>query len=148
MKRHVSPGIIWAIYLLIGVYIIVTKYKSGTIFKFSSAYAVIVVGFLLCTIYTYYADRSKLKAMSITSFAFGMGFWIPLLNLISGLLAIYIGAKALRKIKKDASYGGKWFAIIGVILGVLIYLTYITGVGMCLFGYKEICKNIGLTFLA
>jgi hypothetical protein len=91
----------------------------------------------------------KSRAIAIVSFIFGLTFWIPLLNLIFGLLAIFLGIKAVIKIKKEPDkYGGKWFAIIGIILGALVYITYLTGVGMCLFGYKEICNNIGLTFLA
>ena len=91
----------------------------------------------------------KSKALAITSFILGLMFWIPLLNLIFGALAIYLGFKALGKIKMDSvKYGGKWFAIVGIIFGAIVYVMYFTGVGMCLFGYKEICKNIGLTFLA
>ena len=91
----------------------------------------------------------KSKALAVTSFIFGLIFWIPLLNLIFGALAIYLGFKALGKIKKEpVKYGGKRFAIVGIILGFIVYLTYFTGVGMCLLGYKEVCKNIGLTFLS
>lgn len=91
----------------------------------------------------------KSKAMAIVSFLFGLTFWIPLLNLIFGAVAIYTGIKSLIMIKKEpANYGGKGFAITGIVLGSIVYITYITGFGICLSGYKEICKNIGLGFLA
>ncbi len=151
MKRYLSPGVFWLIYVIIGIFIIINKYKSdkSNFFKFSWNYGLIILGFLLGSAYTYYVGKHKSQAMSIISFIFGLTFWIPLLNLIFGLLAISIGRNSLVNIKKDpAKYGGKWFAIIGIILGSLVYITYFTGVSMCLFGYKEICKNIGLGFLA
>jgi len=90
----------------------------------------------------------KSRAMAITSFGFGLTFWIPLLNLIFGLLAIYLGIKALRSIKSSPDkYGGKWFAITGIVLGTIPIILSLTGVGMCLGGYKEICENMGLLFL-
>ena len=93
-------------------------------------------------------DQKKSRAMALTSFVFGLFFWIQLLNLIFGALAVYLGFKSLGKIKKEPRlYGGKWFAIIGIVLSVLVYLTYLTGVGMCVFGYKGICTSIGLEFL-
>lgn len=91
----------------------------------------------------------KSKTTAVASFIFSLVFWIPLLNLIFGALAIYLGIKALIKIKKEPNkYSGKGFAITGLILSSIVYLTYFIGLGMCLFGYKEICKNIGLAFLA
>jgi len=91
----------------------------------------------------------KSRATAIASFIFGLFFWIPLINFISGALAIYLGIKSLIKIRKEPSkYFGKGFAVAGITLGALVYVTYLTGLGMCLFGNKEICKNIGLPFLA
>ena len=91
----------------------------------------------------------KSKAMPIASFIFGLTFWIPLINLIFGVFAIYLGIRSLSKIKNDPDkYGGKAFALIGIILGAVVYITYLTGIGMCLTGYKEICKFMGLQFLA
>ena len=91
----------------------------------------------------------KSKGTAVASFAFGLFFWIPLINLICGALAIYVGVKSLIRIKKEpTNYSGKGFAIAGIILGALVYATYMTGIGMCLFGFKEICKNIGFSFLA
>lgn len=89
----------------------------------------------------------KSNGTAIASFIFGLFFWIPLINFIFAIPAIYFGIKALKNIRQDKSYGGKWFAITGIILGALVYVTYLTGLGMCMFGFKEICKNIGLTFL-
>ena len=91
----------------------------------------------------------KSKTSAITSFIFGLTFWIPLLNLIFGALAVYLGIKSIVKIRRDPVHnGGTAYAAVGLILGSLVYLTYLTGVGMCLFGYKSICGNIGLSFLA
>ena len=91
----------------------------------------------------------KSKGMSVASFISGLFFWIPLINLISGALAIYLGVKSLNKIRRNpAKYCGKGFAITGITLGALVYVTYLIGLGMCLYGFKEICKNIGLSFLA
>ena len=90
----------------------------------------------------------KSKATAIASFILSLTFWIPLLNLIFGMLAIYLGIKSLTKIKKyPDKYGGKAFAVIGAVLGAVVYITYLTGLVMCLSGYKEICKFMGLQFL-
>jgi uncharacterized membrane protein len=91
----------------------------------------------------------KSKAMAIASFAFGLTFWIPLLNLIFGVFAIYFGYRAMHNIKSEPDkYTGKVFAITGLALGLLVYVFYFTGVSICLAGYKEVCKNIGLIFLS
>lgn len=93
--------------------------------------------------------QKKSRTTAIAAFALGLTFWIPLLNLIFGAFAIYFGRKALLNIKKEPNkYGGKVFAIIGLVLGLIVYLFYIMGIGMCLIGYREICKNLGLAFLA
>ncbi|MBI2650487.1 DUF4190 domain-containing protein [Candidatus Woesearchaeota archaeon] len=93
----------------------------------------------------------KSRSTAIAAFVFGLFFWIPLINIISSAFAIYLGAKSLIKIKKDpAKYSGKGFAIAGIILGALVYVTYLIGFGMCLYGYGYggVCKNIGLAALA
>ena len=91
----------------------------------------------------------KSKRMAATSFAFGLAFWIPLLNFVFGALAIYLGIKALLKIKQEPDkYAGKFFAIIGIILGALPIALYLTILVKCLIEYGEVCKAIGLTFLA
>lgn len=94
------------------------------------------------------SNDKKSKTSALAAFAFGITFWIPLLNLIFGAFAVYFGYKSITKIKQEPDkYSGKWFAVTGLVLGLLVYLFYLTGVGMCFAGYKEICKNIGLTFL-
>lgn len=94
-------------------------------------------------------EQRKSRALSIVSFIFSLAFWIPLLNLIFGTAAAITGIRALIKIRKNPDkYGGKGFAIAGILLGVLPLLLYLTGLGMCLYGYKEICNSIGLQFLA
>ncbi|MBI2557925.1 DUF4190 domain-containing protein [Candidatus Woesearchaeota archaeon] len=91
----------------------------------------------------------KSKSIAIASFAFGMTFWIPLLNLIFGLFAVIFGFKALSNIKKNPEdYSGKWFAITGIALGAIVYIGYATGLGICFSGYKGICESMGITFLS
>ena len=91
----------------------------------------------------------KSKKLAITSFAFSLTFWIPLINLVFGILAIFLGIKALKNIKKAPDkYGGKAFAISGIILGTLPIFLYILSLGLCLGGYKEVCESINLTFLS
>ena len=91
--------------------------------------------------------KSNLGA--IISFICGLTFWIPILNLIFGIGAIYFGVLSLVNIKKEPEkYAGKWLAVSGLTLGVLVWATYLTGVGMCLSGNKSICSSIGLKFLS
>ena len=151
MVKYPSPGIFWALWFVISIVLIINKYKldRANFFKFSWVYIFILFLFFLCSAYTYYVDKSKSQALSIVSFIFGLVIVIPLINLIFAIPAIYLGIKSIKKIKQNPQkFGGKWFAVVGIILGALVYLTYITGVGMCLIGFKEICRNIGLTFLA
>ncbi len=92
--------------------------------------------------------NKKFSGMAVTSFIFGLGFWIPLLNFILGGLAIYMGIRSMILIRNNpGKYRGKVLAILGIIFGALVYFTYIVGAGMCLYGYKTICSNIGLSFL-
>lgn len=91
--------------------------------------------------------KSKLKA--IVSFVCGLTFWIPILNLIFGVGAIYFGIKALTSIRKEPSkYGGKWLAIIGMTLGIVVWVTYLSGIGLCIIGIKGVCSSIGLKWLS
>ena len=91
----------------------------------------------------------KSKGTAVASFMFGLFFWIPLINLICGALAIYLGIKSIKKIRQNPKqFGGKWFAVIGITLGALVYATYALGIGVCLLGFKDVCKNAGLSFLA
>lgn len=91
----------------------------------------------------------KSKRTAVASFVFGLFFWIPLINLICGALAVYLGIKSIKKIRRNPKQvGGKWFAVLGIVLGALVYATYVIGIGLCVLGFKEVCKNIGLLFLA
>lgn len=91
----------------------------------------------------------KSKGHAIASFVFGLFFWLPLLNLITGILAIILGVKALRLRKKNPEqFGGKWFAIIGIILGAIPLVFSVVGLIYCLSGFSDICANMGLWFLA
>jgi len=91
----------------------------------------------------------KSKGMAVASFAFGLTFWIPLLNIVFGIFAIYFGVRALKNIKTNPKkFGGKWFAITGITLAILPITFYLWGLGLCLTGYKEICENMGLSLLS
>ena len=91
----------------------------------------------------------KSKATAVASFIFSLAFWIPLLNIIFGLFSVVLGIKALIKIKKEPDkYYGKLFALAGIALGSLPIALSIAGLAMCLAGYKDICRNMGLAFLA
>ena len=91
----------------------------------------------------------KLKGMAVTSFVFGLFFWLPLLNVILGILAIILGVKARRLVLSEPDkYGGKTFAIIGIILGGIPILFSIVGLMYCFAGYSEICRSMGLWFIA
>ncbi|MEK6983234.1 MAG: DUF4190 domain-containing protein [Nanoarchaeota archaeon] len=150
MNKPASPGIFWGIHVLISIAVLIVLFRSYRtyLFRFNYGYLIIIFSLLLCSIYTYLVDRKKSKSMALTSYVFGLFTWVPLLNLFFGVLAIYLGLKAIGKIKKDATkYGGKWFAIIGIILGIIVYINYLTGLGMCIYGIKSICNAIGLTFL-
>ena len=95
------------------------------------------------------AEIKKSKATAIASLVFGLFFWIPLINLICSLPAIYFGLKSLSNIKKEPlKYSGKAFAVIGISLGCLVYFLYITGIGMCLAGNESTCISLGLSFLS
>ena len=150
MKKNVSPGFLWAIFLMMSLLILIKKYQTEkNFFTFNFGYLFILLMFIICSFYTYYFDRGKSRIMPLASFLFGVAFWIPLLNLIFAVFALYFGIASLKKIShKPKRYGGKWFAIIGIILGLLVYITYFIGFGMCFYGNKDICGNMGLSFLA
>ena len=94
-------------------------------------------------------SKKKSKAGAIASLAFGLTFWIPLLNIIFGIFAIYLGIKSLKNIKKEPEkYSGKAFAIIGIILGSIVYIAFLIGISLCLTTHDAICGYIGLPFLA
>jgi len=93
--------------------------------------------------------KRKSKAGAIAAFVFGLAFWIPLLNLIFGIFAIYFGVKSLKNIKKEPEkYSGKILAIIGIALGLITYIAYLIGLSLCLTTNKTICGYMGLPFLA
>ena len=72
--------------------------------------------------------NKKNSSSAIMSLIFGLFFWLPLLNAITSLFAIYFGVTALVNIKKNpAVYSGKNLAIIGIILGALPLLFYLLG---------------------
>jgi len=75
----------------------------------------------------------KKKDLAITSFVLGLFFWVPLLNIFIGVLAVFIGVKALINIKKNPKkYGGKGLAIIGIILGIIPPFFYFVGFIQCI----------------
>ena len=91
----------------------------------------------------------KSKGMAISSFIFSLISFLPLINYITIPLSIYFGFKSLGSIKKHSNtYGGKLFAISGLIISILLLIFTISGLGICFAGYKEICKVIGMTLLS
>lgn len=91
----------------------------------------------------------KSKGIAITSLVFGLFFWLPLLNVLLGIIAILFGIKAIRLRRANPDqFGGKWMAIAGIILGAIPIVFSIIGLTYCLAGYSDICVNIGLWFLA
>jgi hypothetical protein len=54
------------------------------------------------------------------SLVLGLGFWIPLLNYPLSVLAIIFGVNALKLAHKNPErYGGRTYAVIGIILGTI-----------------------------
>jgi hypothetical protein len=54
------------------------------------------------------------------SFGLSLGFWIPLLNYPLSILAIIFGVNALKLAHKNPErYGGRGFAVAGIILGTI-----------------------------
>ena len=94
-------------------------------------------------------SSKKRRAMAIVSFILSLAFWIPLLNLIFGPLAVITGVASWKAARdKPNEYGGRWLALIGIILGSVPVVFALVGLGMCLTGFKEICINMGLGILA
>ena len=89
----------------------------------------------------------KSKSMAIASFVFGLLSILPLINYLLMPLSIYLGFRSLQNIKKNPeAYGGKIFAVTGLTISILILIFTLTGIGICLAGYKEICKGMGFNF--
>ena len=90
----------------------------------------------------------KSKALAITSFVFGLISIIPIINYLTAFLAVYFGIKSLRSIRKHPeSYGGKIFAVTGLLLGTLVIISTLTGIGLCLAGFSQVCKSMGWAFI-
>jgi hypothetical protein len=66
---------------------------------------------------------------AVASFILGILCIIPWLNWVISLLAVYFGARAIRRIRSNPSvYGGMAFAIIGTVIGASVFLLNLTGV--------------------
>ena len=147
--RKISPGFIWLALLAWAIYSVIAKYMKDTLFRYGAEYGIFLALLIVSTIYTFYYDKNKNKTTAVISFIFSLTFWIPLINLIFCAISLYLGKKSWHKMKHDPKkFGGKWFIVVSFILSIIVYLTYLTGVGMCIFGLKSVCENIGLTFLA
>ena len=80
---------------------------------------------------------AKNRNMAMASFILGLFFWMPLFNMILGPIAIFLGIKALIKIKKQPKkYTGKWYAISGIILGWIPIFLWIVQLVMMAFGIE------------
>jgi len=61
------------------------------------------------------------------SLVLSLGFWIPLLNYPLSIMAIVFGITALKLAHKDPNrYGGRTYAVIGIILGTIPILLSIS----------------------
>ena len=70
----------------------------------------------------------KDKSLGVTSFILSLFFWIPLLNIFLGTLAVVFGVGALKNVKKSPSrYGGRVYAIVGTVLGSLTIVLSLIG---------------------
>lgn len=62
------------------------------------------------------------KDSAIASFVLGLLSFIPLLNWVISLLAVYFGVRALLNIRRAPDqYGGMALAIIGTVIGVAVF---------------------------
>ena len=97
MKKYLTPGILWLAYLIISISLIFNKSSSdrANLFKFSWSYIMLLLVFVLFSVYTYYYDKPKFQATSIVSFLFGLMVFIPLLNLIFAIPAVYFGINSI-----------------------------------------------------
>jgi len=93
----------------------------------------------------------KNKSLAKWSLGLGLLFWMPLFNLLFSPLAIFLGIKALIKIKKEPNnYEGKWQAITGIIFGSILFIMILVGALMCLseiffkLGFEQVCSDLGL----
>ena len=146
--KKISPGFAWFGLFLWMIYSIIARYNKNILYKFGFEYFILFIIFAFCIAYTYNYDKKKSKAGALTSFIFSMTFWIPLLNMIFCAIGAIIGYRSLKNIIKDKKFGGIWFIIISFILTGIVYITYFIGLGMCFSGIKDICINMGLTFMA
>ncbi|MBI2142029.1 hypothetical protein HYU15_00890 [Candidatus Woesearchaeota archaeon] len=65
-------------------------------------------------------DETDYKSMSISSLALALFLWVPLLNVLLGALAAWLGTKAILHVRrKNLGYGNRYaaFAAIGTIAG-------------------------------
>ncbi len=69
------------------------------------------------------------KDSAIISLVLGVLCFIPLLNWALSVLAIYFGIAALRSIRRDPQhYGGKVFAIVGIVIGAAVLFFNVYGI--------------------
>lgn len=68
----------------------------------------------------------KSKSTAMASFILGLISWVPLFNFVIAPAGVYFGIVAIRKIKKEPDkYGGKGYAIAGIIIcGIVTLLSY------------------------
>jgi len=95
--------------------------------------------------------NKKNSALAIWSLVLGLLFWMPLFNVFFSPLAVYLGIRALIKIKNEPiKYGGKWQAIIGIILGSAMIVMVLVGLFLCLSeifyktGFEQVCIDLKL----
>lgn len=58
------------------------------------------------------------------SFWFGVFSWIPLFNFGLSFAAVFFGIKAIKlQSKYPNKFSGKWYAIIGIVIGATIFIS-------------------------
>ena len=63
------------------------------------------------------------RNLAIASFVLAFFCWIPMFNILTSILSVTFGIMALYKIKKDPkNYKGTFFALFGIIIGVVVFL--------------------------
>ena len=79
-----------------------------------------------------------------TSLVLSLGFFIPLFNIGLCAVSIWFAIRALRLVDTDPKhYGGRTYAIIGLVLSITTIL--VTIIGIIIYGVRKIqCGSVGV----
>lgn len=79
----------------------------------------------------------KDKSKALTSFILGLVLWVPLFNVMCGVIGLIFGIIALKEIKKNPEeYEGKTLATVGIVLCAIPVVGSILYFGALAFGVK------------